>query len=446
MKHGERERTLYLPCIAPGKEDYLAVVDVDESSQTYSTVVHRTYTGNTDDELHHTGWNACSSCYGDSSKSRKYLVAPALKSGNIYFFDVSSEREPTLHHVLLGSQIKEQVGLTWPHTSHCLPSGEIMISHMGNKDESSAGNFLLVDSEDFSIKGKWIPQDTKFGYDFWYQPRHNIMVSSEWGEPSKLKHHFDPSHVAEFYGHTLHFWNWNERTLLKSIELGDKGRIPLEVRFLHNPSAAIGFVGAALSSSIILIYQREDGEWNTVPVIEIPPISVDGWALPKMPALITDILVSLDDRFLYLSNWLHGDIRQYNIEDPHHPRLVGQIYLGGSIRPEGPVTITDETVQLPEIQTVNGKTFRGGPQMLQLSLDGKRLYVTNSLFSSWDKQFYPGMYQDGSQLLQILVDNEKGGLTANQNFLVDFAEEPDGPVLAHEVRYPGGDCTSDIWL
>eukprot|EP01126_Amoeba_proteus_P064729 TRINITY_DN9093_c0_g1_i6.p1 TRINITY_DN9093_c0_g1~~TRINITY_DN9093_c0_g1_i6.p1 ORF type:complete len:394 (-),score=72.05 TRINITY_DN9093_c0_g1_i6:686-1867(-) len=306
MKHGERERTLYLPCIAPGKEDYLAVVDVDESSQTYSTVVHRTYTGNTDDELHHTGWNACSSCYGDSSKSRKYLVAPALKSGNIYFFDVSSEREPTLHHVLLGSQIKEQVGLTWPHTSHCLPSGEIMISHMGNKDESSAGNFLLVDSEDFSIKGKWIPQDTKFGYDFWYQPRHNIMVSSEWGEPSKLKHHFDPSHVAEFYGHTLHFWNWNERTLLKSIELGDKGRIPLEVRFLHNPSAAIGFVGAALSSSIILIYQREDGEWNTVPVIEIPPISVDGWALPKMPALITDILVSLDDRFLYLSNWLHG--------------------------------------------------------------------------------------------------------------------------------------------
>lgn len=35
---------------------------------------------------------------------------------------------------------------------------------------------------------------------------------------------------------------------------------------------------------------------------------------------------------------------------------------------------------------VKGQKLRGGPQMLQLSLDGKRLYVTNSLFSPWDKQ------------------------------------------------------------
>jgi selenium-binding protein 1 len=66
-----------------------------------------------------------------------------------------------------------------------------------------------------------------------------------------------------------------------------------------------------------------------------------------MPGLITDILVSLDDKFLYLSNWLHGmctplqtayfggDIRQYNIEDPHHPKLVGQLFIGGSIRADG---------------------------------------------------------------------------------------------------------------
>lgn len=49
-------------------------------------------------------------------------------------------------------------------------------------------------------------------------------------------------------------------------------------------------------------------------------------------------------------------------------------------------------------------------------------------------------------LLQIDVNTEKGGLTLNQNFLVDFGDEPGGPVLAHEIRYPGGDCTSDIWL
>ena len=35
--------------------------------------------------------------------------------------------------------------------------------------------------------------------------------------------------------------------------------------------------------------------------------------LPEMPPLITDILISLDDRFLYFSNWLRGDIAQYDI-------------------------------------------------------------------------------------------------------------------------------------
>ena len=49
-------------------------------------------------------------------------------------------------------------------------------------------------------------------------------------------------------------------------------------------------------------------------------------------------------------------------------------------------------------------------------------------------------------LLQIDVDIENGGLTLNEKYLVDFGDEPDGPVLAHEIRYPGGDCTSDIYL
>lgn len=34
------------------------------------------------------------------------------------------------------------------------------------------------------------------------------------------------------------------------------------------------------------------------------------------------------------------------------------------------------------------KRVYGGPATLQLSLDGKRLYVTNSFYSTWDRQFY----------------------------------------------------------
>ena len=49
-------------------------------------------------------------------------------------------------------------------------------------------------------------------------------------------------------------------------------------------------------------------------------------------------------------------------------------------------------------------------------------------------------------MLQIDVDTEKGGLPINLSFFVDFGTEPDGPALAHEMIYPGGDCTSDIWI
>lgn len=43
----------------------------------------------------------------------------------------------------------------------------------------------------------------------------------------------------------------------------------------------------------------------------------------------------------------------------------------------------------PETVFVKERRLYGSPQMLQLSLDGKRLYVTTSLFTPWDKEFYP---------------------------------------------------------
>ena len=55
-----------------------------------------------------------------------------------------------------------------------------------------------------------------------------------------------------------------------------------------------------------------------------------------------------------------------------------------------------ELTEQPTAKHIQGKRIYGGPQMLQLSLDGKRLYVTTSLFSPWDKQFYPDMVEKGN--------------------------------------------------
>ena len=74
-----------------------------------------------------------------------------------------------------------------------------------------------------------------------------------------------------------------------------------------------------------------------------------------------------------------------------------------------------------------GASITGGPQMIQLSLDGKRLYVTTSLFSTWDNQFYPEIRTNGGCMLMVDCDTENGGMEINPDFFVDFGKEPNGP-------------------
>nr|AFK10813.1 selenium-binding protein 1 [Callorhinchus milii] len=453
---GPREQIVYLPCIhnntGIAKPDYLATVDVDPSSSKYCQVVHRLPMPHVGDELHHSGWNACSSCHGDVTKRRNRLILPSLISSRIYVIDVETDpRAPRIHKIVEPSEVMGKCGLANPHTSHCLGSGEIMISSLGDLAGNGKGGFILLDGENFAVKGNWERdgQAAPFGYDFWYQPQHNVMVSSEWGAPKALSHGFRPEDMkAGLYGSSIHVWDWTEHTRVQTIDLGPEGALPLEVRFLHEPTAAEGLVGCALGSGIFRFYKTPKGDWAAENVITVPSKKVEGWMMDEMPGVITDILISLDDRFLYFSNWVHGDVRQYDIKDTHKPRLVGQVFFGGSILKGGPVKVVEdkELETQPKPRFVQGKRIQGGPQMLQLSLDGKRLYVTTSLFSAWDKQFYPEVMKEGSVMLQIDVDTEKGGMTINEDFLVDFGKEPDGPVLAHELRYPGGDCSSDIWL
>ena len=429
------ETVCYVPVIYTGsdikKPDYLATIDLNPKSETYSQVVSRLPMPNVGDELHHFGWNSCSSCHGQDGKSRRYIVLPGIASGRIHIVDTADERNPKLHKVIEGKEIAEKLDLSAPHTVHCLADGNIMISMLGDAKGNGPGGFMLLDDQ-FNIKGRWENDATgmKYNYDYWYQPRHNVMISSEWGSPNTVSQGFNPKDVADGkYGRRLHFWDWKERKITQTLDLGETGQIPLEVRFQHDPNSIHGFVGAALSSTMWHWYKKDD-KWTADEVISVEPIQKEGMASP-VPGLITDLLLSMDDRFLYFSNWLHGDLRQYDVSDPANPKLTGQVWLGGLIGKE---------VQM------NGKKLEGGPQMLQLSLDGKRLYVTNSLYGPWDDQFYPEMTKKGSYLLKIDCDTENGGMTLNKDFMIDFGAEPGGAARAHEIRFPGGDCTSDIWI
>jgi methanethiol oxidase len=432
------EKLLYTVALYVGtgiqQPDYLATIDVDPTSPSYSRVIARTSMPRVGDELHHFGWNACSSCHGDESKSRRFLVVPGNRSSRIHILDTANASAPRLHKVIEPEEIAAKTNLSAPHTVHCLADGHVMISMLGDARGNAPGGFLLLD-EDFNIAGRWErnADAMRFNYDYWYQPRHNVMISTEWAAPITYREGFNPDEVAAGkYGRHIQVWDWERHTLVQSIDLGENGWIPLEVRFHHYPASAHGFVGAALSSAMWHVFPQ-NSHWTAEQVIAVEPVEVAGRPVP-VPGLITDLILSMDDRYLYFSNWLHGDICQYDIADPAHPRLTGRVWCGGVLG------------QSENRVVVQGHALQGGPQMLQLSLDGKRLYVTNSLYSSWDNQFYPALARTGSYLLRIDCDIERGGMQINEGFYVDFGAEPAGPARAHEMRYPGGDCTSDIWL
>lgn len=137
------------------------------------------------------------------------------------------------------------------------------------------------------------------------------------------------------------------------------------------------------------------------------------------PPLITDINLSLDDKFLYVSCWGTGELHQYDVSDPFNPKLTGMVEIGGVAKKKA---------------HPNGSPASGGPQMVELSRDGKRLYFTNSLYSSWDDQFYDDIK---GWFVKADVD-QSGGITLDKDFFMDFGDQ-----RTHQVRLQGGDASSD---
>uniref|UniRef100_A0A8C5IEW4 Methanethiol oxidase n=1 Tax=Junco hyemalis TaxID=40217 RepID=A0A8C5IEW4_JUNHY len=339
-----REEVAYVTCTyrSTGIEqpDFLATVDLNPRSCHYGQVIHRLPMPNLKDELHCAGWGPACGCFDGGAADLQ-------------------------------------------------------------------GGFVVLDGETFELKGNWENEceAPPTGHDFWYQARHNVLVSSAGMVPRVAGRGFNPDDLKKgVFGRRLNVWNLSCRSLTQCFDLGEDS-LPMTVRFLHNPEAAEGYVGCALSGAIFRFYKScERDNWAVEEVIRIPAKDVSGWIMPKMPAFIVDLVISQDDRFLYVCNWLHGDIRQYELSRSCKPRLVGQVFVGGSILRGGPVTVCrDEELKCqPEPLVVKCKRVYGGPAALQLSLDGKRLYVTNSFYSTWDRQFYPSLIKEGSVMLQLV--------------------------------------------
>jgi selenium-binding protein 1 len=355
----------------------------------------------------------------------------------MYVVDVKDDpASPKLVKTIEADLMARRTGYSRPHTSHCGPDG-IYVSALGAPDGGGPGGVYIIDHDSFDPKGRWEidrgPQE--MAYDVWWNIGYDTLVTSEWGTPKMVEDGVQAELLlGGQYGHHIHTWDLHKRRHKQAIDLGAEHQMVLELRPAHDPTKPYGFVGvvvstADLSASVFLWDRRPDGTVAAEKVISIPAEPADADQLPDVikpfgavPPLVTDIVLSVDDRFLFVSCWGTGEIKRYDVSDPHHPKEAGSVRLGGIVEraahpAAGPLT--------------------GGPQMVEVSRDGRRVYLTNSLYAAWDAQFYPA----GIDGWMVKLDSEPGGeFRLDPEFYLEFhGERP------HQVRLQGGDASSDSY-
>jgi methanethiol oxidase len=431
--------TLNTPSNGDRAPDALTVIDLQEGSSTYGQLTGRLEMPGIGDELHHFGWNACSSALCPWAPhphvERRYLLVPGLRSSKIHIVDVK-DGAPKLAKTIEAEEIARKTGYSRPHTIHCGPDG-IYVSALGNPQGDGPGGIFLLDCDDFAVKGAWEadrgPQE--LAYDFWWHLNFGTLISSEWGTPKMVEDGvLGELLLSNGYGHRMHVWDLKERRHVQEIDLGAEHQMVLELRPAHDPSKAYGFVGvvvstADLSASVWLWERAADGTVSTRKVITIPAEPAEADRLPPLlqpfgavPPLVTDISLSVDDRSLYVSCWGTGELKRFDVSDPRNPRETASVRLGGIVgRAPHPAS----------------GPLNGGPQMVETSRDGRRVYLTNSLYAAWDAQFYP----EGIDGWFVKLDaGEDGSLTVDPSVFVPFSGE-----RPHQVRLSGGDASSDSY-
>jgi selenium-binding protein 1 len=349
--------------------------------------------------------------------------------------DTKGDDGPRIAKVIEPDDLAAKTGYSRPHTVHCGPEG-IYVSALGAPDGGGPGGVFLLDHETFEPLGRWeIDRGPQFlAYDFWWHLGWDTMLTSEWGTPNTIENGLDLDVLlGKRYGRNVHVWDLRRRRHLQQLAVDEDDQLVLELRPAHDPTKTYGFVGVVVNlkdlSSSIYRWKREGDGWSLKKVIAIPAEPADPALLPPalkqfgaVPPLVSDIDLSVDDRFLYVSCWGTGEIRQYDVSDPESPVLTGSAHIGGIVR----------RAAHPRSGALNG-----GPQMVEVSRDGKRVYFTNSLYLAWDEQFYPDGIRGWMTKLDVAPN---GGMSLDPGFFVDFGAE-----RVHQVRLQGGDASSDSY-
>lgn len=362
------------------ESDKLVTVDVDPKSKTYGKVVSAISVGGRG-EAHHMGF----------TDDRKYLWAGRLDDSEIFIFDVGSNpSRPKLVKTI--KDLTEKTGYVGPHTFYAIP-GRMVIGSLSNTSHGGATGIAIYNNNGEFLSAHPIPTDNGgdgYGYDIAINPKKNVMLTSSFtgwdnymtdlgkvvANPEAMKH----------FGNTMVLWN------LKSLQPKQIFAVPgapLEIRWSLKEGDDWAITAAALTSKLWLVRRGADGDWRAkeVGVIGDPA---------KIP-LPVDISIAADAKTLWVNTFMDGKTHLFDISDPEKPVEV--------------------------YQKVTGKQVN----MISQSWDGKRVYVTSSLLSNWDKK--------GADNEQVLRAYDWDGKDLKEKFEVDFSKE--GLGRPHHMKFSG---------
>lgn len=368
IKRLERpEKYLYLFCVdADAKDnDFLAVIDVQKGSPTYGKITYQLDLGSAGNETHHFGY----------TDDRTHIWGLSLFSSRVFIIDVASDpARPKLKKVI--ENFGADAGFASPHTPYALP-GRMLISFLSSKNGG-----LPAGLAEFDLKGKLIrtlaqPADAPYGYDVAVQPRLNRMATSSFTYFNNYKKPLAQMDL-EAFGKEVLIWDFRERKVIARLTTGLS---PLECRWSLQEDADHGFTNCALDNSIWVWEGDGKGNYTTRKLCETG----------KLPA---DLRLSPDGKYLFVSCFASDEIQQWEVSDLKKPRLHSTLK--------------------PGVQ----------PNMMHVTGDGQRMYISNSLLSTLDRStdFWV-------KLARITAD----GMKLEPDFHVDLTRFKTGPARGHDM-------------
>lgn len=340
--------------------DFLSVIDADPASASYATVVATVPTGSTANEAHHFGYTA------DADR----IFAGGLFTNRLFIYDVKTDpRHPRLTRTI--PDLSATTGYSGPHTFYAVPGG-VLVAMLGGKDGGAPGALVKLDNDGNFVQAMPAPE---YMYDVGVKPELNLIVTSSWAHPHSIMKGMAP---MDQVGDEVVAWDFKTGKVLQEVHL-DKA--PLEIRWLHAPSARRGFVNCAFGNSV-WTWEVKDGKLEFTKAIQLP----DG----SIPA---DMRISYDDRFLFVSLFGGNAVNQYDISNPVKPTLVSTVAVAQA-------------------------------QMMRLTPDSRRLYISNSLLSNLD----------GKAPYRVrLIDVGPSGMSLDPKFDIDFDSLPTGQGRPHDM-------------